>query len=102
MICNKENTDLVLEINEKTSMVNVTNLCSVDVLKQFIFMNAEYILALSNIENIINLIKIPGLDMFMNVAPYKNKKNLCWLNKYIAVKLAFYINPNAYIYWKLC
>ena len=102
MICNKENKDLVLEINEKTSMVNVTNLCSVDVLKQFIFMNAEYILALSKIENIKNLIKIPGLDIFKNVAPYKNKKKLCWLNKYIAVKLAFYINPNAYIYWKLC
>ena len=101
MICSKEN-DLVLEINEKTSMVNVTNLCSVDVLKQFIFMNAEYILALSKIENIKNLIKIPGLDIFKNVAPYKPTKNICWLNKYIAVKLAFYINPNAYVYWKLC
>jgi hypothetical protein len=91
----------VLEINEKTSMVNVTNLCSVDVLKQFIFMNAEYILALSELENIENLIKIPGFDVFKNAAPYTGKKT-CWLNKFIAVKLAFYINPSAVVYWKLC
>lgn len=95
--------DIVLEIDERTSMVNVTDLCSLSVLKQFIYQNLEYILAVKEVEHADNLIQIPGFDIFKNAEVKRQTTNTkCWMNKYIAIKLAFYINPTASLYWKLC
>ena len=98
-----EGEDIILEIDERTSMVNVTDLCSLSVLKQFIYQNIEYILAVKEVEHVDNLIQIPGFDIFKNAEVKRQTTNTkCWMNKYIAIKLAFYINPTASLYWKLC
>ena len=48
--------NITLEIDEKTSMVNVSKFCPHDIIKQFLYLNAEYILELRSVEHIENLI----------------------------------------------
>ena len=98
--------NITLEIDEKTSMVNVSKFCPVDIIKQFLYLNADYILELRQVENIDNLISgtdfLKKTDLYRPRRFYRNNETDIWLNKYIAIKLALQLNPNAFILWKLC
>jgi len=98
--------NITLEIDEKTSMVNVSKFCPVDIIKQFLYLNADYILELRQVENIENLISgtdfLKKTDLYRPRRFYRNNETDIWLNKYIAIKLALQLNPNAFILWKLC
>ena len=98
--------NITLEIDEKTSMVNVSKVCPVDIIKQFLYLNADYILELRQVENIENLISgtdfLKKTDLYRPRRFYRNNETDIWLNKYIAIKLALQLNPNAFILWKLC
>ena len=98
--------NITLEIDEKTSMVNVSKVCPVDIIKLFLYLNADYILELRQVENIENLISgtdfLKKTDLYRPRRFYRNNETDIWLNKYIAIKLALQLNPNAFILWKLC
>lgn len=98
--------NITLEIDEKTSMVNVSKFCPHDIIKQFLYLNADYILELRRVENIENLISgtdfLKKTDLYKPRRFYKNNETNIWLNKYIAIKLALQLNPTATIFWKLC
>lgn len=100
------NNNMTLEIDEKTSMVNVSKFCPIDIIKQFLYLNAAYILELRRVVNIENLISgtdfLKKTDLYKPRRFYKNNETNIWLNKYIAIQLALHLNPNASIFWKLC